>query len=156
MSEFLFETEQVLAAPLGRAFAFYSDAGNLEGITPPFLQFRIVTARPIEMRVGTVIDYSLRLHGVRFAWRSVITVWEPPLDGERGRFVDEQVKGPYRFWIHEHVLERAGSGTVVRDRVRYGVPGGRLVERWFVRPRIEAIFAYRAEATKRLIDGKGT
>lgn len=146
MDEFRLDTAQEVPAPLERVFAFFSDAGNLEAITPGFLKFKILSPRPIEMRVGAVIDYSLRLHGIPVKWRSVITAWEPGV-----RFVDEQVKGPYRKWVHEHTFERTARGTMVRDHVRYAVPGGRLVERWIVRPRLEAIFAYRRGAIERLI-----
>ncbi len=146
MAEFVLHREQTLDAPLGRVFAFFSNAENLEGITPPFLRFRVVSARPIVMRVGTLIDYSLKLNGIPFRWRSEITVWE-----EGKGFVDEQRKGPYRYWIHEHTFASVAGGTLVTDRVRYAVPGGALVHGLFVRGQLERIFDYRAEATRRLI-----
>ena len=113
MREFVLHREQTLRAPIRHVFAFFSDAGNLEQITPPFVQFHILTPRPIEMWAGTIIDYSLRLHGIGFKWRSEITAWEPPTRSEAGRFVDEERKGPYRYWIHEHRFEpRAGAGRL--------------------------------------------
>lgn len=152
MREFHLRTEQTLDAPLDRVFAFFSDARNLEAITPPFLKFKITSPLPMEMRVGAQIDYSLRLRGVRFAWGSRITAWEPSV-----RFVDEQLKGPYRLWVHEHAFRavEAGRRTVVADHVQYAVPGWALesaVNAMLVRPQLDAIFAYRATATKRLIE----
>lgn len=159
MREYVLRTEQTLRAPIGRVFEFFGDAGNLEGITPPWLQFRITSARPIQMRVGAMIEYALRLHGIGFSWRTEITAWEPPVEGRAGRarFVDEQRKGPYQQWIHEHTfesvrLEDGTEGTLVRDCVRYKVMMGWAVHGWFVRPRLESIFAYRTEATRRLIE----
>lgn len=119
-------------------FPFFADARNLERITPPWLRFRILTPGPIEMRVGALIDYRLRIRGVPVRWRTRIAAWEPP-----HRFVDEQVRGPYRRWVHEHTFEPTDGGTLCRDRVEYAVPGGALIARLLVRPDVERIFAYR-------------
>ena len=91
------ESDVRLAAPLESVFAFFSDAANLELLTPGWLHFRILSPLPLAMAVGTRIDYRLRLRGVPIRWQSEITAWEPPC-----RFVDEQRRGPYRVWIHEH------------------------------------------------------
>ena len=133
-----FERQTWLDAPLDRVFAFFSDARNLERLTPPFVGFEILTPTPVEMRVGALIDYRIRLHGLPLRWRSEITAWEPPF-----RFVDEQRRGPYRQWIHEHRFEARDGGTLVTDTVRYSVLGGALIERLFVRRDIRRIFDYR-------------
>lgn len=140
-----FETELWLPSALEELFPFFADATNLERITPPWLRFQILTPLPIEMRPGTVIDYKLRIRGLPIRWRTLITAWEPP-----HRFVDEQVRGPYRLWVHEHTFVPCGTGTQVRDRVRYAVPLDRLLHRLVVRPDIERIFAYRAQTLKSL------
>lgn len=119
-------------------FAFFSDARNLQVLTPPWLNFHILTPEPIQLRAGTLLDYQLKLHGVRVRWQSEITIWEPPR-----RFVDQQRRGPYRLWIHEHLFEPRDSGTLVQDRVRYAVPGGWLVNRFLVEPDLRRIFAFR-------------
>ena len=139
-----FETEVWLPRPREEVFAFFSDAANLDAITPPWVKFRTVTPGPIEMRVGTVIDHRLKIHGVPIRWQSKITAWEPP-----ARFVDEQVRGPYRAWIHEHLFEEREGGTVVRDHVRYAAPFDFFTDRFFVRPDVERIFRYRTECLKR-------
>lgn len=136
-------TDFVLPRPRREVFRFFGNATNLEEITPPSLRFEVLTPEPIEMAEGTLLDYKLRLRGVPFRWRTEITAWEPPF-----RFVDEQLRGPYRLWVHEHTFEEVAGGTRVRDRVRYalplaGWPGAGLVHRFFVRPEVEEIFDYR-------------
>jgi ligand-binding SRPBCC domain-containing protein len=139
-----FTAEQWLPVSRDELFPFFADAGNLKEITPPWLRFAILIPRSIEMRVGTLIDYRLRLHNFPLRWRSEITAWEPP----KG-FVDEQVHGPFRRWIHEHRFEPRDDGTLVIDRVRYAVPGGALMNWIFVRRDVARIFSYRTAALDR-------
>jgi ligand-binding SRPBCC domain-containing protein len=136
--------EQLLPRPPEDAFQFFSDAFNLEAVTPPWLGFRVVTPGPIEMGEGTLIEYRLRLHRVPVRWLTRIEVWDPPR-----RFVDVQVRGPYRYWHHTHSFEPADGGTLMRDEVRYEIPYGplgSLAARLFVRRDLERIFDHRHEA----------
>jgi ligand-binding SRPBCC domain-containing protein len=133
-----FHAEQFLPRPLEEVFPFFASAENLEAITPPLLRFRIMTIRPIEMGVGTIITYRLRIRGIPVRWSSKITEWDPPR-----RFVDEQLRGPYRLWRHEHRFEPRDGGTLCHDHVRYATPFDWLTHRWLVRPDIERIFAFR-------------
>jgi len=138
MRIFALDSELWLRHPIQEVFAFFSDASNLETITPPWLNFEIRTGRPLEIRQGIVIDYRLRLHGIPFSWRSFISVWEPP-----HRFVDEQVRGPYRLWRHEHTFAEKDGGTLVRDHVDYAVRGGQIVQGLMVAPNVARIFEFR-------------
>jgi ligand-binding SRPBCC domain-containing protein len=140
MRTYSLETEQRLNRPRAEVFDFFSNPRNLETITPPWLRFEIHTPGEITMRPGARIDYVIRLHGIPVKWQTEISVWEPP-----SRFVDEQIKGPYRVWVHEHLFEEDGAGTRVRDRVRYAVPGGWLVRAVFVRRDLRKIFDYRKQ-----------
>ena len=124
--------------PRAEVFAFFADAANLQELTPPWLRFEILTPRPVEMRPGALIDYRLRLRFIPIRWRTRITVWEPPY-----RFMDEQLRGPYRLWLHEHTFEEDGDGTLCGDFVRYAVPFGALANRLMVARDIRKIFAYR-------------
>ena len=144
-------TQVWLPQPRGRVFEFFADARNLERITPPWLGFRILTRQPIAMRKGARIDSRISLHGLPLRWRSEITEWNPPQ-----RFVDEQLRGPYRAWIHEHDFAELDGGTDVRDRVRYSVLGGRLVDRLIVRRDVHKIFAYRAAKLRELFRDQGS
>jgi len=118
-------------------FRFFADPRNLEVLTPPWLRFRVLTP-DVDMRRGVRIDYRLRLRYVPLRWQSEITLWDPPR-----RFIDEQRRGPYRTWRHEHSFLEERGGTLVRDRIEYEAPGGELVERLLVRPDIERIFEFR-------------
>ncbi len=145
MPERELRTEIRLPRPQEEVFAFFADAGNLEAITPPWLNFRIVTPQPIHMEAGTLIDYKLRIRGLPMHWRTRISAWEPPF-----RFVDEQIRGPYRTWIHEHTFEADGDETLVRDHVRYDMPFLFLLDRFIVRPDVERIFAHREKRMREL------
>ena len=147
------ERVQRLPRPPEEVFELFADASRLEEITPPWLSFHLVTPGPIEMGVGTLIEYRLRLHGVPIRWLARIDVWEPGR-----RFVDVQVRGPYRLWRHEHTFERDGRGTLVRDVVRYALPRGplgALAHFAFVRRDLDRIFDHRHDAVARLVEGAG-
>lgn len=137
---FLLEATQFVARPREVVFEFFSDASRLELLTPGWLKFEVLTPGPLRISQGSVIDYRLRLHGIPLRWQSRISVWEPP-----ARFVDEQVRGPYKFWRHEHRFEETRGGTLCHDRVEYGVPGGRIVNALFVRPDLAKVFAFRQQ-----------
>jgi ligand-binding SRPBCC domain-containing protein len=132
--------------PLPDVFAFFADCRNLEVLTPPELQFRILTPGAHEVRRGLRIDYRLRIWGIPFQWQSLISVWEPGR-----RFVDEQTRGPYRRWRHEHRFQAVDDGTIVTDRVDYSVPGGAIAHR-IVRPQLMRIFRYRASRLAELLE----
>ena len=150
MKHHLLRAELWLPQGPGEVFPFFADARNLEAITPPWVRFSIVSRQPIEMTVGTRIDYRLRVHGLPLRWRSEITGWKPPF-----WFVDEQRRGPYRLWIHTHEFIAKDGGTLCRDEVEYAVPGGSLVNRLFVRQDLKRIFAYRQEAIIRHFHADG-
>jgi ligand-binding SRPBCC domain-containing protein len=143
-----FKSELWLPLPPAGLFPFFGDAANLDAITPPWLNFRILTPLPIAIREGSLIDYRLRMHGLPLRWLTHITAWQPP-----HRFVDEQLRGPYRLWIHLHTFETRNSGTLARDLVRYAVPFDWLTHRWFVRRDIEKTFAFRQEALRQRFGG---
>lgn len=146
------ERKQRIERPLAEVFPFYADAGNLERITPPLLGFEVLTPQPIEMRVGALIEYKIKVHGVPVRWRTRIEEWNPP-----HRFVDAQLKGPYVLWHHTHTFRADGEGaTVLGDRVRYAIPFGPLGEiarSLFVERDLEQIFDYRRDAVAEAFAG---
>jgi ligand-binding SRPBCC domain-containing protein len=148
MKTHIFKSELWLPCPIDKVFGFFANAHNLQAITPAWLEFQILTPEPITMRVGALIDYKLRVHGLPLRWQTEITAWQPP-----HRFVDEQKRGPYRLWIHEHRFEPKDGGTLCADQVRYAVPGGELAHRLFVRRDVERIFAFREMKLHELLGG---
>lgn len=140
-----------LPQPLEVVFPFFADARNLEAITPPWLRFAIATPQPIEMRIGAVIDYRLRIRGIPARWRSRIAEWDPP-----HAFADEQLRGPYARWYHRHTFAAKDGGTEVGDHVELAPPGGPLaplVFRLLVRGDVRRIFAHRARALAQRFGG---
>jgi uncharacterized protein len=121
---------------------YFCDEHNLQELTPPFLQFAVLGKSTPAIGEGTLIDYRLRLQGLPLRWQSRIEEWAPAR-----RFVDTQVRGPYAHWRHAHEFAPVGGGTLMRDVVRYRLPGGRLgsaVAGWKVTSDVNRIFDYRA------------
>ncbi len=141
---FHFEDELWLPRSRDEVFPFFADARNLSEITPPWVQFQVLTPAPIVMQPGALIDYRIRVHGLPIRWRTEITEWNPP-----HRFVDVQLRGPYTLWHHTHMFEEKNGGTLCIDKVTYRPRGGAIINRLFVRKDVQRIFAYRR---KRLLE----
>jgi uncharacterized protein (TIGR01777 family) len=130
-----------LPFPIQEVFKFFSEASNLERITPPWLGFHILSQSTKDIKHGTTIDYRLKIHGIPILWRSEISSWNPP-----NEFTDIQLKGPYRIWKHTHRFSELGNGTLMEDRVLYQIPMGylgKLVAGKYVKKDIFKIFTYR-------------
>ena len=140
-----------LPQPLDKVFAFFADVANLQRITPPELNFSILTPLPFEMKSGAKIDFMLSLMGVPFKWQTEISAWDPP-----NMLVDRQIKGPYAEWIHRHTFRDSGDGnTIMEDDVTYTLPSqplGELVHP-LVRKQLVKIFNYRQETILQLLKG---
>ncbi len=152
MAEHIIERKQTVARPRAEVFEFFADAGNLERITPPELNFHIITPQPIEISKGTLIDYKLRLRGIPITWKTEITEWNPPFD-----FVDTALKSPYRQWIHLHTFEESpNGGTIMTDLVRYRLPLEPLgdIAHFLVRRELEYIFDYREKVVAEYFAGR--
>ncbi len=125
--------------PVARAavFDYLADARNLDGLTPHWLGFDVRTPTPIDMDVGTIVDYRLRWRRMPLVWRSEIVEWSP-----RASFTYEQRRGPYRHFRHLHRFEETAEGTLITDEVWWNVWGACLLRRW-VDADLDAIFRVR-------------
>ena len=152
MAEYILTRELTLDLPIATVFDFFADAGNLERITPPELNFNIITPQPIDIRQGTLIDYTLKMRGIPVKWRTEISVWEPPF-----RFVDQQLRGPYKQWIHRHTFTEIGPNeTHMADEVKYRLPFEPFgdIAHFMVRRELEYIFDYRQKVVAEILGEK--
>ena len=141
---------QYIKRSIEEVFSFFEKAENLALITPEKLAFKILTPTPIVMVKGTLIDYTIRLMGIPIHWRTLITKYNPPHE-----FVDEQLKGTYKFWHHTHTFKVINGGVEINDSVRYGIPMGvlgQLVHQVWILKNLENIFEYRKAVIDKLFN----
>lgn len=137
--------------PLAEVFAVFEDPHNLARITPPWLNFRVLTEGPITMKAGAVIDYRFRWFVVPLRWRTVISSYTAP-----EQFVDEALRSPYSYWRHRHEFFEVADGVRVCDTVDYGLPMGwlgRAAHEFAVRRNLLEIFRYRQTALNEMWGG---
>lgn len=153
MTPYILKKEQLVRRPLKEVFAFFENPENIGAVTPPSLGLVLLTPAPIFMKVGILVDYSVRILVFRLRWTSLITLYDPPL-----LFVDEQLRGPFSYWRHIHSFRETPEGTMISDEVRYLIPFG-FLGRWahsvFVGRRLEAIFSHRARTIAKIFGQEG-
>ena len=144
MKYFKINRTQFIEKPIDIVFSFFSKPENLEQITPEYLQFKILNDSPIPMEKGLIINYKMKIRKIPITWSSLIKSYEPPFS-----FIDEQIKGPYAFWHHEHKFIEEKGGTRVNDCIKYKIPCGflgRLINKFWVANDLEKIFNFRKNA----------
>ncbi len=149
---YILEREQWIPAALERVFEFFKNPFNLAAITPGWLHFQINSSLPVRMEYGAEITYTIRWLGIPVRWYTRITKYEPPYC-----FIDEQIKGPYRTWMHLHTFEEKNGGVLMTDRVTYRLPfgpAGCLIHRLQVRRQLEEIFNYRRDVIANVFNVK--
>lgn len=149
MAEHILTRKLTLDIPIEKTFEFFSDAGNLECITPPELNFRITTQQPINIKKDTLIDYKLKLRGIPISWQTIISEWNPPF-----AFTDMALKSPYKQWIHRHAFtENEAGGTDIQDEVRYRLPFEPFgdIMHWYVRGELDYIFDFRQKSVLEIL-----
>lgn len=144
------ESVQKIAISLEEAWNFFSKPKNLLLITPPFLNLKEIN-KPSDSEAfeGQIISYSVRpLLGISVLWISEITHVQ-----HQKMFCDNQRKGPYKLWYHEHYFKEVDGGIEMTDAVQYQVPLGMLgliANTLFVKKQLEKIFTYRYNAIIKL------
>jgi ligand-binding SRPBCC domain-containing protein len=148
------ECTMTVAAPLADVFRFFEDPRNLERITPPWLNFKILHPDSLVMRKGELIDYVIRWMGIPLNWRTRIADYTPPL-----MFIDEQIHGPYVLWHHTHTFEETADGVLIKDQVDYRLPLGPLgdmAHAVMVKAQLLGIFRYRQTAIAKIFGVKSS
>jgi len=148
MKVYSLEYNQFIPYKIEEVFSFFEKAENLEQLTPYNLQFKILTPRPITMNIGRLIDYTIKIFGINFHWRTMITDYK-----KNTNFVDEQLKGPYAFWHHTHTFIESNDGTQINDKVLYSMPFGvfgTIAHFMFVKRSLHKIFNFRQETMNKI------
>jgi len=145
MKKYELYRETVLPITILTAWDFFSNPANLSKITPKEMDFKVVSKDlPRHIHDGLLIDYIVRpLAGIPLKWKTQIGAVNAPHS-----FVDEQLKGPYAYWHHEHTFEEQDGKVLMKDKVTYAVPFGvfgRLANTLIVRKKLEQIFDYRTK-----------
>lgn len=140
---------QKLPIGLQKAWQFFSDPHNLLLITPPFLNLKVTNDIFCnEVYTGQVMLYTVKpLPGVSMQWMTEITHVE-----KEKMFVDEQRKGPYKLWHHQHHFKPIEGGVEMTDLVHYRLPFGVLghLSHGFVKQKLREIFQYRYQKANEL------
>ncbi len=131
-------------------FSFFSDEENLELLSPSWIHFKKIEKSSESIQRGTKIDYKLKIKGISFRWQSLISLWQPPT-----YFVDEQIRGPYSYWYHDHKFKDVRGGTLIIDQVTYKVPFGLFGDLFFsswIKKSIIKIFQFRKKRMSIIFD----
>lgn len=141
-----YKSEVFLPVDINTAWDFFSSAKNLAKITPPEMDFKILTELgDTEIYEGMIIDYTVKpLFGLPLNWQTEICSVTKP-----SSFTDRQLKGPYSVWEHTHTFIETDGGVLMKDEVNYKLPlgfVGDLVNHLIVKKKVANIFKYREGA----------
>lgn len=153
MKVYELKREQVASQDIEEVFAFFERPENLAGITPPSMDFSILTPSPVTMQSGALVDYTVKIMGIRSRWTTLITDYDPP-----HRFTDVQLRGPYSYWHHAHRFEPIDGGTRLVDEVRYVLPFGplgQMAHALLVKRQLRKIFDHRMQVIDGLFNQAG-
>ena len=150
MSVYQFYKEQRIHTTVDEIWDFVSSPRNLKEITPDYMGFEITTAHMSDiMYPGMIISYKVSpVLGIKLPWVTEITHVS-----NKEFFVDEQRKGPYKMWHHEHRIIQTDDGLIMTDLITYEPPFGflgALANKLFIKKQLNDIFDYR----KKIIDDK--
>lgn len=143
-------SRQRVPASLEKVWAFFSNAKNLLEVTPPHLNLKVTNeVYGDAVYAGQVMTYDVKpLLGIPLSWMTEITHVNAPR-----YFVDEQRKGPYTLWHHQHHFKAIEGGTEMTDLVHYRVPFGfigSIANALVVKKELRKIFAYRYQKINEL------
>ncbi len=144
-----FTKESFLSASPQEVFAFHERLDAFSLLTPADhaveVGSTVSTLRPSDERARFTVSFLF----LKFAFEMAHTVYEPP-----ELFVDEQRKGLFTFWRHEHRFlpgaEAADPACLLRDQIAFGHP---LLFAFapFVLHRLKSLFEYRHRKTREAV-----
>ena len=147
-----FVKESVIRASRERVFAFHEQPDVLSLLLPPWESARVIqTAKISEVGTNAIIETRI-LGPIKTRWVAQHTLYDPP-----HVFEDVQMKGPFRSWRHRHIVEAHAEGAILRDEIDYEPPLGflgRALAPLLVERRLQKLFDYRHEVTRRWCEGK--
>ncbi|SJM66126.1 SRPBCC family protein [Gulosibacter sp. 10] len=150
MPTLLLETR--VMAPIDRCFALSLSIDAHTGSMEASGERAVAGVTSGEIGPGETVTWRARHFGLPFRLTSVISEYERPT-----RFVDEQVRGPFARWWHEHRFVPDGDATVMIDRIEFAAPLGvlgRLVERMVLTSYMERLILQRNRWLKRALEGE--
>ncbi|MGE0757582.1 MAG: SRPBCC family protein [Pirellulaceae bacterium] len=137
-------------APPDLVFRFHESSDALVQLIPPWENMKLAESAG-SLRAGSRVVLRGSVGVIPIQWVAIHTEYNPP-----HLFADRQESGPFAYWYHRHrFLDDGQGGTLLRDEVEYAVPLGmigRWLGGWLVRRKLEAMFAYRHEKTRSLIE----
>ncbi|MBA3284417.1 MAG: SRPBCC family protein [Nitrosopumilus sp.] len=147
-----FKTKQFLPINITTAWEFFSNPANLSRITPPELDFKIISKiSSLKIYEGMSINYKVKpLWGISVGWETVLKNIKEPQS-----FTDIQTSGPYKQWEHKHSFRQHNNGVWMQDEIKYKLPlgfVGRIFNFILVRKKIESIFLYRENVLNKLFN----
>ena len=144
------KTVQTIPVSMDEAWAFFSNPGNLQAITPANLGFKIISKHHgNKMYAGQIIEYTVKpLLGIPLYWMTEITHVK-----DDAYFIDEQRFGPYSLWHHQHHFKQTPAGIEMTDIVHYKLPFwflGDIANTLFVKAQLKGIFDYRFAVVEKM------
>ena len=144
------KTVQKIPASLKETWDFFSSPANLDTITPDDMAFKTITKFDSEkIYKGQIIEYKVSpLLQIPLYWMTEITEVE-----KEKFFVDEQRRGPYEIWHHEHYFKAIEGGVEMTDIVHYkNLLGfiGEMANSLFVKKQLRKIFEYRFQKVEEI------
>jgi ligand-binding SRPBCC domain-containing protein len=145
-----FEYSSRISAPVEVVFGFHQRADAIELLTPPEDKVQLVS-REGGLEVGARVEFRIPIGPLRLRWVAHHIAYE-----KNRLFIDEQREGPFAAWVHAHLFSEEHGGTRLTDSIEFALPGGLVIEKlagWAVKHKLQKMFQYRHEVTRRYCEG---
>ena len=140
-----FQYSSLINSSVKNVWQFHERPDILKLLTPPWQPVKVIR-REGGLGVGAISEFRLILGPIPVKWLAKHIECQP-----NSLFVDEQIAGPMKSWVHRHQFETIDGQTKLTDAIAYELPGGWLAELilgWWVEARLQDMFRYRHQVTK--------